>query len=103
VGKKDLYPSQLSGGQQQLVGVARAVVANPKLILADEPTGNLDEASAQAVMDLLQAAYVRGTTLVIATHDKQFIRRLGGRVLQLSQGRLLTSATVEKNYDCATR
>jgi ABC-type ATPase involved in cell division len=54
-------------------------------------------------MDLLQAAYVRGTTLVIATHDKQFIRRLGGRVLQLSQGRLVTSATVEKNYDHATR
>jgi cell division transport system ATP-binding protein len=99
----DTLPPRLSGGEQQRVAVARAVVGDPKIILADEPTGNLDEASAQAVMDLLQAAYVRGTTLVIATHDKQFIRRLGGRVLQLSQGRLLTSATVEKNYDCATR
>jgi cell division transport system ATP-binding protein len=96
-------PPRLSGGEQQRVAVARAVVGDPKIILADEPTGNLDEASAQAVMDLLQAAYVRGTTLVIATHDKQFIRRLGGRDLQLSQGRLVTSATVEKNYDRATR
>jgi cell division transport system ATP-binding protein len=96
-------PPRLSGGEQQRVAVARAVVGDPKVILADEPTGNLDEASAQAVMELLQAAYIRGATLVIATHDKGIIRRLGGRVLQLSQGRLVAATTIEKNYDRPTR
>jgi cell division transport system ATP-binding protein len=84
-------PPRLSGGEQQRVAVARAVVADPKIILADEPTGNLDEASARAVMELLRAAFIRGATLVIATHDPQFIQRLGGRVLQLNQGKLVAS------------
>ena len=84
-------PPRLSGGEQQRVAVARAVVADPRIILADEPTGNLDEASARAVMELLRAAFIRGATLVIATHDQQFIQRLGGRVLQLNQGRLVAS------------
>jgi cell division transport system ATP-binding protein len=84
-------PPRLSGGEQQRVAVARAVVADPKIILADEPTGNLDEGSARAVMELLRAAFIRGATLVIATHDQQFIQRLGGRVLQLIQGRLVST------------
>jgi cell division transport system ATP-binding protein len=88
----DTLPPRLSGGEQQRVAVARAVVADPKIILADEPTGNLDEASAQAVMELLRAAFIRGATLVIATHDPHFIRRMGGRVLQLNQGRLVASS-----------
>lgn len=92
-------PPRLSGGEQQRVAVARAVVADPKIILADEPTGNLDEASAQAVIELLRAAFIRGATLVIATHDPQFIRRLGGRVLQLNQGRLV--APLPESYDRA--
>ena len=87
----DTLPPRLSGGEQQRVAVARAVVADPRIILADEPTGNLDEASARAVMELLRAAFIRGATLVIATHDQQFIQRLGGRVLQLNQGRLVAS------------
>ena len=92
-------PLRLSGGEQQRVAVARAVVGDPKIILADEPTGNLDEASAQAVMDLLQAAYIRGATVLIATHDKAFIRRLGGRVIHLKQGRLAALERVEKHHD----
>jgi cell division transport system ATP-binding protein len=92
-------PIQLSGGEQQRVAVARAVVGDPKIILADEPTGNLDAASAQAVMDLLQAAYIRGATVIIATHDKTFIRRMGGRILHLQQGVLVASARVEKYHD----
>jgi cell division transport system ATP-binding protein len=94
-------PMRLSGGEQQRVAVARAVVGDPKIILADEPTGNLDEASAQAVMDLLQAAYIRGATVVIATHDKAFVRRMGGRVFHLLQGRLVASDRVEKYHDHA--
>jgi len=92
-------PIRLSGGEQQRVAVARAVVGDPKIILADEPTGNLDEASAQAVMDLLQAAYIRGATVVIATHDKALVRSMGGRVLHLKQGQLVASEWVEKHHD----
>jgi cell division transport system ATP-binding protein len=97
----DTLPMRLSGGEQQRVAVARAVVGDPKIILADEPTGNLDEASAQAVMALLQAAYIRGATVIIATHDKIFVRRMGGRVFHLLQGRLVASERVEKYYDHA--
>jgi len=95
----DALPPILSGGEQQRVAVARAVVGDPKIILADEPTGNLDEASARAVMDLLRGAYIRGTTVIIATHDKAFIRSMGGRVLHLHQGRLAASELVEKHHD----
>jgi cell division transport system ATP-binding protein len=92
-------PIRLSGGEQQRVAVARAVVGDPKIILADEPTGNLDEASAQVVMDLLQAAYIRGATVLIATHDKAFIHRLGGRILHLKLGRLAAFERIEKYHD----
>ena len=91
-------PIRLSGGEQQRVAVARAVVGDPKIILADEPTGNLDEASAQAVMDLLQGAYIRGATVVIASHDKALIHRMGGRILHLQQGRLVGSERVDKYH-----
>lgn len=92
-------PIRLSGGEQQRVAVARAVVGDPKIILADEPTGNLDEASAQVVMDLLQTAYIRGATVLIATHDKTFIHRLGGRILLLKQGRREAFERIEKHHD----
>jgi ABC-type lipoprotein export system ATPase subunit len=69
VGKKDLFPRQLSGGQQQLVGVARAVIGRPKLLLADEPTAALDDAAAATVVELLGKAASYGATLVVATHD----------------------------------
>jgi cell division transport system ATP-binding protein len=92
-------PPRLSGGEQQRVAMARALVGDPKIILADEPTGNLDDASARTVMELLQAAYIRGATVVIATHDKDLMRRMGGRVLHLDQGRLAGAEQVNKNYD----
>jgi len=70
VGKKDLYPNQLSGGQQQLVGVARAVIANPKIILADEPTGNLHSSQGIEIMELFKKLNSQGATIVMVTHSE---------------------------------
>ena len=85
VGKKDLYPPQLSGGQQQLVGVARAVIAKPKAILADEPTGNLHSEQAREVMALFSKLNEEGTTIVQVTHSEENAAR-GRRVVRLRDG-----------------
>jgi ABC-type lipoprotein export system ATPase subunit len=85
VGKKDLYPSQLSGGQQQLVGVARAVVGNPKLILADEPTGNLHSSQAKEIMELFKKLNEQGTTIIQVTHSEANAA-YGNRTIQLLDG-----------------
>jgi ABC-type lipoprotein export system ATPase subunit len=85
VGKKDLYPSQLSGGQQQLVGVARAVVARPRLILADEPTGNLHSAQGREVMQLFRMLNESGTTIIQVTHSEENAG-YGHRVINLRDG-----------------
>jgi len=85
VGKKDLYPSQLSGGQQQLVGVARAVVANPSLILADEPTGNLHSDQAREIMELFKKLNHDGTTIIQVTHSETNAQ-CGNRIIKLRDG-----------------
>jgi ABC-type lipoprotein export system ATPase subunit len=85
VGKKDLYPSQLSGGQQQLVGVARAVVASPGLILADEPTGNLHSDQAREIMQLFKKLNVEGTTIIQVTHSDTNAQA-GSRIIKLRDG-----------------
>ena len=84
------YPPSLSGGEQQRVAVARAVAGDPKIILADEPTGSLDDESAAVIFELLNMFYNRGATVVVATHDKTLIENATGRVLQIRQGRLDT-------------
>ena len=85
VGKKDLYPSQLSGGQQQLVGVARAVIANPQVILADEPTGNLHSAQGKEIMELFRKLNEGGTTIIQVTHS-EVNASYGSRVIHLRDG-----------------
>ena len=85
VGKKDLYPNQLSGGQQQLVAVARAVVANPRVILADEPTGNLHTAQGREIMELFKRLNEGGTTIVQVTHS-EVNASYSDRVIQLRDG-----------------
>jgi putative ABC transport system ATP-binding protein len=84
-------PKQLSGGQQQRVAVARALVANPKLILADEPTGNLDSANGEAVMDMLTSITNGGTTIVMVTHSEEHAKR-AHRVVHMLDGRFVTHA-----------
>ncbi len=93
--KQTHYPPSLSGGEQQRVAVARAIVGEPGIILADEPTGSLDAASAEIIMDLLKGFHARGATLLIATHDHEMIRTIGGRVIQLEHGRLITDTRIE--------
>jgi len=87
VGKKDLFPSQLSGGQQQLVGVARAVITTPKLILADEPTGNLNSKQGTEIMELFRSLNEEGTTIVQVTHSEKNAG-YGKRIIHLLDGRI---------------
>jgi cell division transport system ATP-binding protein len=83
------FPHQLSGGQQQRVAVARAVVAQPPLLIADEPTGNLDLETSWEMMDLFEDIAAFGTAVLIATHNVEIVRRLQRRVITLVQGRLV--------------
>ena len=95
VGKKDLYPTQLSGGQQQLVGIARAVVANPRLILADEPTGALDTRTSVEVMEIFQRLNrERNLTIIIVTHEPD-IAQYADRIIQFRDGRVHRDVAVE--------
>jgi ABC-type lipoprotein export system ATPase subunit len=91
VAKKDLYPSQLSGGQQQLVGIARAVVANPDMILADEPTGNLHSSQGKDIMELFKTLNEQGTTIVQVTHSEANAA-YGTRIINLRDGFMVDNA-----------
>jgi putative ABC transport system ATP-binding protein len=90
------YPSQLSGGQQQRVAVARAVVGDPSLLLADEPTGNLDSKNGAAVMELLRELHIGGATVCLVTHDPRFAED-AGRVMRLLDGALVRDDAVSRN------
>ena len=87
------FPQQLSGGQQQRVAIARAVVSNPKLILADEPTGNLDSKNGKEVMELLNELNKEGTTIVMVTHS-QHDAGFAGRIINLFDGQVVTEANL---------
>ena len=84
--KADSYPHELSGGEQQRVGLARALINNPSLLIADEPTGNLDPESSYEIMDLLDEINQRGTTVLVITHEKVIVDRMKKRVIEIEDG-----------------
>ena len=85
-GKAKMYPNELSGGEQQRVALARALVNNPSMLIADEPTGNLDPDTAWEIMNLLNSINLRGTTVVVATHAKDIVDKMKKRVIQIDKG-----------------
>lgn len=87
--KSNVYPNELSGGEQQRVALARALVNNPTMIIADEPTGNLDPDTAWDIMNLLNDINLRGTTVVVATHAKDIVDRMKKRVIQIEHGNIV--------------
>ena len=87
------YPNELSGGEQQRVALARALVNNPKMIIADEPTGNVDPTMAQEIMELLIEINKMGTTVIVVTHDKGLVDRFGKRVITLQDGKIIGDQT----------
>jgi cell division transport system ATP-binding protein len=87
--KADVYPHELSGGQQQRVSIARAIINNPLVLLADEPTGNLDPETSWGIMELLLEINRRGTTVVMATHNREIVNRMRKRVIALESGRIV--------------
>ena len=88
-GKAKVYPHELSGGEQQRVALARALVNNPAMIIADEPTGNLDPETAWDIMNLLNDINLRGTTVVVATHAKDIVDKMNKRVIQINKGNIV--------------
>lgn len=86
--KKDKYPLQLSGGEQQRTAIARALVKEPLILLADEPTGNLDWEVSQYIMDLMKDIHAQGTTIVFATHNMELIKTMPKRVIEIEAGRV---------------
>jgi cell division transport system ATP-binding protein len=93
--KRDALPRELSGGEQQRVAIARALVNDPQVLLADEPTGNLDERATRGVFQLLCDINVAGTVVVMATHDLELVRRAGKRTLELRDGRLVFDSAAD--------
>lgn len=89
-GKEGSLPRQLSGGEQQRVAIARAIILQPKMIIADEPTGNLDPVSAEGIIDLLIEINQLGTTVILATHNQSLVDKIGRRVIALDRGRVVS-------------
>lgn len=87
--KADKYPDELSAGEQQRVAIARAIINRPRVLIADEPTGNLDPDTAWEIMQLLNQINQRGTTIVMVTHAKDIVDRMGKRVIAIENGRIV--------------
>ena len=87
--KYDCFPDELSGGEQQRVAIARAIVNNPSILIADEPTGNLDPENSMEIMKIIIEINQRGTTIIMATHDSEIVNRMRKRVLVLNKGKIV--------------
>lgn len=96
-GKENFYPNSLSGGEQQRAALARALVTKPLILLADEPTGNLDDETAEGIMKLLYEVNESGTTVVVVTHDKRIIEKSGKRAIFLNQGKMVSDTKMGGN------
>ncbi len=90
--KRDVFPNEMSGGEQQRVAIARALVNNPQMIIADEPTGNLDPQRSLEIMTLLERINAMGTTMLVVTHEKELVDRFSKRVVAIKEGRLISDA-----------
>ncbi|MCX8015042.1 MAG: ATP-binding cassette domain-containing protein, partial [candidate division WOR-3 bacterium] len=88
--RKDFYPYQLSGGEQQKVAIARALVREPKILLADEPTGNIDYQGSAEIFNLLKMINYQGTTVIMATHDNLLAETTNKRIIKLENGKILS-------------
>jgi cell division transport system ATP-binding protein len=94
--KSSRYPGQLSGGEQQRVGIARALIHHPQILLADEPTGNLDTINTREIVELLRKINELGTTVLLVTHDKDVVNLLKKRVITLDNGRVVSDQLMGK-------
>jgi cell division transport system ATP-binding protein len=101
--KATRYPSELSGGEQQRVAVARALVNRPEVLLADEPTGNLDPETSLEIMGLLESINLSGTTVIMATHDRSIVDRLEKRVVEISSGKIIRDAKLARYREVDTQ
>ncbi len=97
--KRNHYPDQLSGGEQQRAAIARALVHEPRVLLADEPTGNLDSASALEILDLFRRVHTSGSTVIVATHDESLAARYASRTVTLEAGRVVREARPRRIRD----
>jgi cell division transport system ATP-binding protein len=97
--RADAFPNELSGGEQQRVAIARALINNPPLLLADEPTGNLDPEHSWEIMELLKELNERGTTVLVASHDMMVIHRMGKRIITLDQGTVTNDSAIGGEFD----
>ena len=96
-GKENFYPNSLSGGEQQRAALARAIVTKPLIVLADEPTGNLDDETAEGIMQLLYDINSNGTTVLVVTHDKRMIEKSGKRAVFLNEGKIVSDTKIGGN------
>ncbi|MBO5929509.1 MAG: ATP-binding cassette domain-containing protein, partial [Clostridia bacterium] len=97
-GKSKKYPTELSGGEQQRVGLARALVNNPSLIIADEPTGNIDPEMSYEIMELLTEINRRGTTVLVVTHEHDLVKSFNRRVIEIKDGLVVSDSKEQEVY-----